>query len=759
MTPKEILEEQIIFGRGQKIDALYLIVRGVVNVDHPGGRHMLRCGDIVGLCELDGDEAFMNYKVDEKVSAIAYSLKNKSLSQALENIDDTRRFFLSSAFRQMNMVIKEYKYLKAECLRLYDYVTGSYKNYVELCEFYRTSPGQPEGYEEFGKLALEEDVPTWIAGYYASLEQMLTAWDSNKATNEFVCGFLIKASQDIHHLVWLCNQMQQYRNDGCKILMNENELDFLELFVVLYGKAARKDGLEGERVIALRKIINDRLMLLEKHGLGDTELYLKRKEIIEGQFREIEKHCTQPEEAEQGSEQLRKEIADSLDEILAYAKCDQELEDSFRRHIGKYKKTINKNGTEEEIRVLRQCITREFYQVYTAAFKNSLQDKKIPAVVKMFFNFGYVDEELAGMNNALYMRRIIDQLPTSPEEGVYSFYEWLTAVYEGKKEPSRNEFDLDYIAYLHEEKKMGRITQEEESALAQDNFAKVVYELENVFPMVNKMTFGRISTFCPVFSEHNVMKDLEGTLVSKDKIKEILENLRKKDFGAYYRETLYTNPEQGVSKEFINIEILPDFILTPNVGIRGVMWQEIEGKRRNTPARMLSSIFQMEDLALIITRLTGEFRWEMCKRIQGARWNDLSERSLTSEYFDYIQFYRRNQELSSDSKDKIKNDMARAKNSFKEMFIMDYVIWISYESNGSPRLNKVARNILFNYCAFSAEIREKLKANPMYRELAEKYEIRMGQKRHRMDNLYRKLSVQGKGIPEEIEKEKQFLYM
>ena len=55
--------------------------------------------------------------------------------------------------------------------------------------------------------------------------------------------------------------------------------------------------------------------------------------------------------------------------------------------------------------------------------------------------------------------------------------------------------------------------------------------------------------------------------------------------------------------------------------VRGVMWQEIEGRKRTTPSRMMLSLFQMEDLNNILVRLTGEYRWEMCKRIQGARWN------------------------------------------------------------------------------------------------------------------------------------------
>lgn len=763
MVTKEILQGEAIFESGQKIDALYLIIKGSVSVSHPGGRHVLHSGDVAGVGEIDCDEAYMEYRAEEKTATIAYPFHKEKFYQIFEESRDSVRYFQSSSLRQFSAVMGQYKLLKVESASLYDYVVSSYEDYERLCEEYHISPGLPTGYEELAGLALEEDVPSWIEGYYNALELMMAAWDSDKTNNDFVCGFLFRASQDIHHLVLLCRQIQEYKEDVCKILMNEKGLDLLELLLSLYGKAILKDGLEGDKVSAIRRTVNDILMQLESQGLGNTDTYLKRKENVEKRLFELESRCTRTDSdtdtENKEDELINTQLKGSLDKILSYAECEGKLEASFRKNIEKYKNTINKNGTEDKERELRRQITKEFYQVYTAAFMKSIHDKEIPKVVKMLFHFGYVDEELAGMQNAVYLYQIADQLPTSPKEGVYSFYEWLIAVYEGRKEPCRNEFDLDYAAYLHEEKRMGNISKEQEKELLKDAAGKVKYELENVFPSVNKMTFGRISTFCPVFSEHNVMKDLSTTLVSKDMVKKILNGIREKDYKAYYRETLFTNPEQGVVKEFINVEVLPDIILMPNVGTRGAMWQEIEGKRRNTPARMMSSIFQMEDMALIMIRLTGEFRWEMCKRIQGGRWNDVSERSLTSEYFDYIQFYRKNPDLSPDAKDKIRTDMGRAKNSFKEMFIMDYVLWVLYESNGAPRLNKVARNIMLTYCTFPLNIREKLKANPMYRELLERYDFHMEQKRHRMDNLCQKLTASGKSIPGEIEKEKQFLYL
>lgn len=759
MEIKEIPQGQIIMESGQNIETLYLIVKGTVRASYSGGKYILNSGDVVGLCGLDQRKAILEYRAEEAVSVIEYPYDGVKLADSLLNNFEGVKYFVISHFRQIYELFRLYKRLQSECGNLYEYLFGSYRAYTALCEKYDAFPEELQGLNEVTPLSLEGDIPGWMIGYYVILKKTLKAWEFDKESNDFAYGFLLRTSEDMRTVSELCSLMQAYKQKICGYFVAEKGTDLLELFVSLYGKVVAKDGTEGENAAALEKKMGDMLKILENQGYGQYAFYQTRKHAFENRMSAISQMCAGSVVSDQPEAQTPEELKGSLHKILAYAKCDNDLSASFMEHIQRYKQISNKNGTEEDVRSLRQKLTKEFYQVYNDAFKNSLDDTNIPTVVKMFFNFGYVDEELAGEKNAAYLARIVNLLPTDPEKGVYSIHQWLMAVYRGEKEPSRNEFDLDYAAYLVEQRKTGNITQKQEKELLTDMRAKVIYELENVFPMVNKMTFGRISTFCPIFSEHNVMKSLDTILVSADKIRSALENIRSKDFGAYYRETLFTAPEQGITKEFVNVEILPDFILMPNVGVRGVMWQEIEGKRRTTPARMMSSIFQLEDLSAIIIRLTGEFRWEMCKRVQGARWNDVSERSLTSEYFDYIQFYKKNQDLSTDAKEKIKTDMGRAKNSFKEMFIMDYMVWVLFESNGSPRMNKVARSILYSYCPFRAQIREKLKENPMYREVSERYEIRMGQKRHRMENICQKLRSVGKPIPEEIEREKQFLYM
>ena len=61
-----------------------------------------------------------------------------------------------------------------------------------------------------------------------------------------------------------------------------------------------------------------------------------------------------------------------------------------------------------------------------------------------------------------------------------------------------------------------------------------------------------------------------------------------------------------------------------------------------------------------------------------------------------------------------KNIDILSRNSYREVFVKDYQAWMKYESQGSFRLNKVARDILVRYCPFAKDIRQGLATNPQY---------------------------------------------
>lgn len=736
----------------QNITALHVIAKGTVRATYPGGVFYLNKGDVIGVCELFFDSYFISYQAEETTSLASYPYSVAQLSNIMHSNPDMANLIVTSLFRQFHEIFDQYELGRFECDNFYHYLMDSYEGYVSFCSKHGISPRALPGLESLSELVLEEDIDSWLNGYYSQLRKMVTGRHIKEQNPDFLLGLVLKASQDVYQVVSVCRVLNDYKSDIANLLMNENHLDFFDLYASLLYKIGSNDDDSTSLIAALSTM----MIQLESQPSVDQDMYRTRVAEYRERLNNLSEYMETQSDEESGTDDVP-DIMDSLNTILTYSGVDEEAASAFRNAISQYSKMTDKNSSDDSARRLRLTITKQFYQIYEKAFMRSLHDSSVPKILQMFFNFGYVDEHLAGMENAAYLYSIVDKLPTNPEKKVYSIYEWLRAIYNGQKMPSRNEFDTDYLAYVHELKMTGKISATEETSMQNDKEKRVLFEIHNMFPSVNKISFGRISSFCPVFSEHNILKDLNTSLVSAEKVESAFNQIRALDFSAYYRDMIYTNPDLGIGKEYVGVEILPDIILMPNIGIRGVMWQEIEGRKRTTPSRMMVSIFQMEDLTNILVRLTGDFRWEMCKRIQGARWNDVSDASLTSEYFDYIQFYKKNRELSADAKDKIKLSMQKAKNSFKEMFIRDYEAWILYEGTGSPRLNKVSRGILFTYCPFAKEVREKLKANPLYKDMMDRYDIKLSQKIHHYNNLFQKLKNMNVEIPKEILEQRNYL--
>ena len=752
MAVKEFPAGTVLVQSEQAITSLHVIAKGTVHATYPGGELYLHKGDVIGVCELFYDSYFITYQTEEATSIASYPFSTAQLSGILHSNTEMANRIVTSMFKQLQDILDQYELARFDCDNFYHYLMDSYEEYLSFCNKHNISARALPGLETLTELVLEEDVAGWLGGYYSQLRTLVTESDDRNRDPDFLQGLLLKASEDIYHVMSVCRVLFDYKSEITKLLMSENRLDFFDLYTSLIYKI----GSHADDSTSLIATISTMMIQLEGQPSIDQEMYKQRVKEYRERLNTLDQYEENQSEGSINPQDIP-EIRDSLNTILSYSQVDEETAGTFRKAVRDYSKQTDKNTTDDAARKLRLTITKLFYQIYESAFMRSLHDFEVPKVILMFFNFGYVDEQLAGMDNAAYLYSIVDRLPSDPSRNVYTIYEWLRAIYEGKKTPSRNEFDNDYQAYVHELKISGKIRAEEETALLQNREKQVQYELRNMFQSVNKITFGRISSFCPLFSEHNVLKELDKSLVSAGKVEATFNQIRAIDFSAYYRDVIYTNPQIGIGKEYVGVEILPDVILMPNVGVRGVMWQEIEGRKRTTPSRMMISVFQMEDLTKILVRLTGDYRWEMCKRIQGARWNDISEPSLTSRYFDYIQFYKKNRDLSADAKDKIKLNMQKAKNNFKEMFIRDYDSWILYEGTGSPRLNKIARAILFDYCPFSKEIRDKLKANPLYKETMDRYDIKLAQTIHHYDNLFQKLKNIGVPVPPEIKAQRDYL--
>ena len=460
-------------------------------------------------------------------------------------------------------------------------------------------------------------------------------------------------------------------------------------------------------------------------------------------------------EEEIDSAEVMAKLRGSLDKIIEYSRLYEEDATEFKTLMSTFKKSPNRLSSSDDMRKLRKQLTDIFYKLYYDIFMRSMEDDNIPDYITMFLNFGYIDDELVSANNLAALYKISLTIEdTCNNSHVYTMYNWLKHIYWGEKEPSRNSLDQNYEEYVREQSRLGRL---HEAEALNDNDMKLQYEIRNMFMQTHRMTYGRVSSFVPFIIDDNILKPPALMLTSSEAVMKSINQARNIDFSLFFRSTVYSNEELGIPKEFIYKEVLPDIILTPCIGSGGVMWQEIVGRNRNTGGRLMLPIFCIGKIDSIMLNILGHFRWELCKRIQGSYWNNVSEKSLTSEFYDYLQFYRKNRELTEAAKEKVKSSLQNARNNFSEVFAKDYELWITYESSGSNRLNKVSRLIMAKYCPFNKTIRMDLKLNPTYSKDIEVYERNCAMQKKRIDLLCRALESKDIEIPREIRETRAYL--
>ncbi len=80
-----------------------------------------------------------------------------------------------------------------------------------------------------------------------------------------------------------------------------------------------------------------------------------------------------------------------------------------------------------------------------------------------------------------------------------------------------------------------------------------------------------------------------------------------------------------------------------------------------------------------------------------------------------------------------------------------------FEGTGSPRMNKVARQILYTYCPFTEENGKALGRNPIYAELMQRGELQKKQKLNRLELFKKKLESSGIPVPDTLVKEMDYI--
>lgn len=450
-----------------------------------------------------------------------------------------------------------------------------------------------------------------------------------------------------------------------------------------------------------------------------------------------------------GAEQIPEEIKNPAKRIIEISGIEEERAKTLLKGLDAFRKLKDKFDTEDEARKIRRSVTNVFFEVFKEIAKKFIIDGKDSKLLKMFLNYGYMDDGLLTPNQIMDLYEVEDKTKAK-NFNVFYIDEWLKKIYDKEELPSVNGFGQDYKEALREMKKRGIISDKEAEEHFESQSKRLEYEIENMVATTQRLCYGQVSVYFPIIHSDMVIKDFKDALIKRATIESVIESIKKVDFSAFYREVLYKNSQLNITKELVMKEVLPNIILMPTFGSRAIMWEELSSRQKDSTGRFLFPIFTSEDLESLAIPTVGAFRWELCKTMLGPAWNDITQMSLTSSYSDYIQFYKKNRDLSDDSKEKIKIQIKKCRNNLREVFISDYFIWIKYESKGIMRLNRVNRNILFREVPLSKNIRDELEKQPMFSDIANRFRnIRM-KKATELENRYFKFTKTGNPLPEEL---------
>jgi len=748
-----------IYTEGDSVFSVALILKGRVRIINEGANIVVGIGAFLGVQDLYTGKFQSTYTADEDVLLYVFAISKTEELEFILSINKDYHGFMVAAFNKLIYDLEHiYQGAIKNCASIYRFLEESYKEYLNSSE--RLGYKAVE-VERFSNLYIPQDDLEILRdriNYY--LECRSLPIDVVKAFYSYGNAVTLYQVEDQVNII--NQQIETLKEISCglislvKCMADESDTCLFQL-VATFAMEINKTGDSNKEVMDILDNIIDEVNTAEKfidHMLGQKLTVNKTKMekvyhllLTRASGKEIDANLQYSKE---DMAKALTELKDSFQTILDYAEIIDDRAEEMKNTMQDFIGLKDRSSTEDNIRVLRRQLANNHYELYKLVFLKEYHSKKESKVIDLFLKYGYADERLLS-NEQLLSLYFLEEDTSKSTYNVYNIKEWLTLIYEGKKEPSKNEFDLEYPEMVASLKKQAKLTEKEAKEWLVDPERKLDYEILNMFRYNNRITNGQIGSFVPILHKELMGNDLRRLQVTATKVSDSINELLRTDYSIFDREVLYVNKEKKIAKEYIVKRVYPDIILMPNMGINGVMWQEITGKRRDSAGRFLLPIFTDSSPTALFVRVFGRYHWELCRCMEGSAWNDIKHKSLTSEYSDYLQFYRKNKELSEEKKEKIKLQIQKGRNSNREIFVIDYEQWINYESRGAVKLNKPVRELMATYCPFSKEIREQIKLQPMFEEAMARYFREKQKKIREIESRYRLLQKEQIELTSELE--------
>ena len=741
---KEFSSGKKLIAVGESVNRMYVVYKGLVEQTYHDTKILLGPGTVVGLSDSLNRTYESEYVCLEDSTLFPCSYSGVDDFYKIFEADPVFIFgFAKGAFRQCRDIFAIYDKSLANVDEFYDFTNNIYKKYKKVCNSLGAPVGDIISGRDFERMQADTFLEKWEKDYIDCLNSI----DNKQIENiygkciEVVIGVIGICCGYIKRAINVIDITGFYLEEFMDLLIGDRTEGMFDLLFDLkrFAYVRRIDYTDVD------SLIKELQAYLTSHDFYDIKL-------VKARFNELAKHDFKADrdEFEAAAEAEQAFYQDTLAHIAEFAGYSEQKTEAFREAIIKYSKLEDKESKEDDVRKLRKNIVDTFYDIYGHCFFKAVDKFELDPIMTMFLNFGFVDVDVVSPQVADELVELTESMSLMNQDGVYTIFNWLKAVYKGEREPGKNELDLDYRGFVMEERKSGNITESQVPAMLEDKTSKVKFEMENFFKSANRTTSGKMTAFCPVLMADDFSGEVKRMLVTVDRLKRAMVAVEDVDFGIFYREEYYNNMEANVRSEAIMHRVAPDIILLPNVGQRAMMWQECGGIKVSTPARFVFPLFTIDDVDKMMLNCCGAFRWEICRREQGSRWNDIASDCLTSDFYDYITFYRKNKDLNAEQKEKVKSLMKANRNNMREAFSKQYAIWLNFEAKGSVRLNKVEREIFCKHIPFAKKYLSAVAEHPMYQEYISRYNVKKAQKVRHMHMVFDKMAKDGFEITDDI---------
>ena len=560
-----VRQDQIIFEAGSPCNCFYIIAEGSVAAQFVNNYISLGKGDIVGVFDITCSTHTCTYQAQSDAVLIPYQYNDRDgLLAILEEKEDMRKLLLNSMNAHICNFFNIYEKKQSALKDLHNFVNSSKVRYNTMCKILHFNPKTLPFFEELDSISSDDNLLFWMNGYYGEMKKLMNSLDSSVSAT-FCYGYLDRSCHDLSKVATLLNDIEYTKTTLASYLMNEDYIDFYDLYSDLYLRS-QANGDDTTNLQNLLSGIVDKIKSLE----------LLSNKFIESRVIKLKSTSVVTDSAihnDVNNAIMQAKLANSLGEILEFSDTVPTTAAEFKKCLDEYKALPDRDSSDPAVSELRKKLAKLFNIIYFDTVQMAMQREDLPTIVKMFINFGFVDTALCGQDNAAALYKYVDTYHGHKEHGIYTILEWFTAIYKGEKVPSRNEFEVDYVQYIKTLSREGKISKDSEAEMLNDSNEKIIYELNNMFTTVNKITTGRIFTYCPVLLESNLIRSVNDLVLTPDKILSALDAINAIDYSAFYHEYIFEDTKAGV-KEIVRKDIRPDFILMPNVGNRGVMWQE-----------------------------------------------------------------------------------------------------------------------------------------------------------------------------------------